>query len=145
MFSFTVFLFLFFFSFSDEMRDILLEAKDLLSSQEDSLVKKSQRWEERIAISNESWADSRSALCETLLKTSFAVRDAAKCMKCLKETAVLRCHECSSTKYLCGSCDQNLHGVFPFHDRDAIVNGHYQPIPPTLSRNSSGEWVTIGV
>ena len=109
------------------------------------MVKKSQRWEERIAISNESWVDSPSALCETVLKTRFAVRNEAKCMKCLKETAVQRCHECSSTKYLCGSCDQNLHGVFPFHDRDAIVNGHYQPIPPTLLKNSSGEWVTIGV
>ena len=127
------------------MADILLEAKDLLSSEEDSLVKKSQRWEERITISNESWADSRAALYETLLKASFAVKDANKCMKCFKETAVLRCNECSSTKYLCGSCDQNLHEVFPFHDRDAIVNGHYQPIPPTLSKNSSGEWVTIGM
>lgn len=65
-------------------------------------------------------------------------------MKCLKETAVLRCYECSFTKYLCGSCDQNLHEVFSFHDRDAIFNGHYQPIPPTSSKNSSGEWVTIG-
>ena len=127
------------------MTDILLEAKDLLSSEDKSFVKKSQRWEDRVSISNESWADSRTALCETLLKARFAVRDAANCMKCLKETAVLRCHECPSTKYLCGSCDKNLHEVFPFHDRDAIVNEHYQPIPPTLSMNSSGEWVTIGM
>lgn len=57
------------------MADILLEAKDMLSSEEDSLVKKSQRWEERITISNESWADSRAALYETLLKASFAVKN----------------------------------------------------------------------
>lgn len=112
---------------------ILLKAKDLLSLEEDNLVKKSQRWEERLTISNESRADSQAALYETLLKASFAVKDAIKCMKCLEETAVLRCDECSSSKYLCGSCEQNLHEVFPFHDRDAVFDGHYQPIPPTLS------------
>ena len=49
----------------------MLEAKDLLSSKMDSIAKKSQKWEERQATLNESWADSRSALYENLLKWSF--------------------------------------------------------------------------
>ena len=30
-------------------------------------------------------------------------------MKCLEEPAVLRCSECSATKYLCGLCYQYVH------------------------------------
>ena len=131
-------------TFPDQITDIMLEAKDLLSSKMDSITKKLQKWEERQATLNESWADSRSALYENLLKWSFAVKDANKCMKCLEEPAVMRCNECSATKYLCGPCDQYVHELAPLHVRDAIVNAHYQPIPPTLSKNSSGEWVTIG-
>ena len=92
-------------TFPDQITDITLEAKDLLSSKMDSIGKKSQKWEERQATLNESWADSRSALYENLLKWSFAVKDANKCMKCLEETAVMRFSECSATKYLCGPCD----------------------------------------
>ena len=120
----------------------MLEAKDLLPSKIDSIAKKkSQKWEERQATLNESWADSRSALYENLLKWSFAVKGANKCMKCLEEPAVMRWNECSATKYLCGPGDQYVHELAPLHDRDAIVNGHYQPIPPTLTKNSSGKWV----
>ena len=123
----------------------MMKATDLLSSEKDTVSKKTQRWEERTAMLNESWAESRASLYETLLKVNLAVKEETKCMKCLEEPAVLRCNECSGTKYLCGSCDQNLHELLPFHDRDAVINGHYQPIPPTLSKNSSGEWITIGM
>ena len=130
-------------TFPDQITDIMLEAKALLCSKMDSITKKSQKWEERQATLNERWADSRSALYENLLKWSFAVKDANKCMKCPEEPAVVRCNECSTTKYLCGPCDQYVCELSPLHNRDAIVNGHYQPIPPTLPKNSSGEWVTI--
>jgi len=52
-------------TFPDQITDIMLEAKGLLSKV-DSIAKKSQKWEERQATLNESWADS--ALYENLLK-----------------------------------------------------------------------------
>ena len=54
-------------TFADQNTDIMLEAKDLLSSKMDSMAKKSQKWEEQQATLNDSWADSRSALYENLL------------------------------------------------------------------------------
>jgi len=118
-------------TFPDQITDIMLDAKDFLSSKVDSIAKKIPKWEERQATLNESWADSGSALYENLLKCSFAT--------CLEEPAVMRCNGCSATKYLCGPCDQYVHERASLHDRDGIVNGHYQPIPPTLSKNSSGK------
>ncbi|KAK2561879.1 hypothetical protein P5673_015276 [Acropora cervicornis] len=111
--------------------------------QGDSVTKRTQNWAERANILNESWAESRAGLYKTMLKT-FAVKVGMACMQCLKEPAVIRCNECFTVTYLCGSCDQHLHELLPFHDRDAVVNECYQPIPPTLSKNSCGEWITIG-
>ena len=108
------------------------------------MTKRTQNWAERANILNESWAESRAGLYKTMLKT-FAVKVGMACMQCLKEPAVIRCNECFTVTYLCGSCDQHLHELLPFHDRDAVVNECYQPIPPTLSKNSCGEWITIGV
>ena len=101
-------------TFPDQITDRMLEAKDLLSSKMDSIANKTQKWEERQATINESWAESRSVLWENLLKWSFA--DANKCMKCLEEPAVIRCNKCSATKYLCGPCEQYVHILAPLHD-----------------------------
>ena len=127
-----------------DITTILMEAKDLLSSQGDGVARKPQKWAERTTVLNVSWAQWRVCLWETILKANFAVKEDTLCMKCLEEPAVIRCNECFTAKYLCGSCDQKVHELLPCHDRDAVVNGHYEPISPTLSRNCSGEWVTIG-
>ena len=95
-------------------------------------------------IHSTSWVESCACLWETILKANFAVKEDTLCMKCREEPAVIRCNECFTAKYLCGSCDQKVHELLPYHNRDAVVNGHYEPIPPTLSKNYSGEWVTIG-
>ena len=127
-----------------DITTILMEAKDLLSSQGDGVARKPQKWAERTTVLNESRAQSRVCLWETILKAIFAVKEDTLSMKCLEEPAVIRCNECFNAKYLCGSCDQKVHELLPCHDRDAVFNGHYEPISPTLSRNCSGEWVTIG-
>lgn len=56
----------------------------------------------------------------------------------------LKCHGCSASQHFCNGCDNIIHGYLPFHDRDAIVSGHYVPIPATTSRNSKGEWLIVG-
>ena len=136
--------FSFLFTELDDITTILMEAKDHLSSQGDGVARKPQKWAERTTVLNESWAESRACLWETILKANFAVKEDTLCMKCFEEPAVIRCNECFTAKYLCGYCDQKVHELLPFHDRDAVVKGHYEPIPPTLSRNCSGEWVTVG-
>ncbi|XP_044164397.1 uncharacterized protein LOC114964356 [Acropora millepora] len=92
---------------------------------------------------NESWAESRRTLCETVLKAHFTIPEDSTCCRCEEKFAVVRCHECPSTKHLCSNCDEMVHRSWPFHDRDVMVNGHYLPIPPTTSKGSDGEWVFV--
>ena len=65
------------------------------------------------------------------------------CCGCVEKVAVVRCHECPSTKHLCSDCDEIVHRSWPFHARDVMVNGHYLPIPPTTSKGSDGERVFV--
>lgn len=60
------------------------------------------------------------------------------------KAAVVKCDTCSSARHLCQGCDKTVHGTRPFHDRNAIVNGHYLPIPVTTSLGSNGEWEIVG-
>ena len=41
-------------------------------------------------------------------------------------------------KFFCPSCDQDVHSLLPFHDRDGYVNGFFQAIPPTVTIDESG-------
>ena len=126
------------------MEDILAEAKDLLTKWEEKAPVKIQNWEERQATLNQSWNDSRAELFEAVLKTQFAVAQAQQCSRCAQRQAVVRCCECHLNCHLCGKCDQEIHQFLPLHDRDAIINGHFRPIPPSVSAGSDGEWETIG-
>ena len=103
-----------------------------------------QKWSERQMLLNESWIESRSKIFKLLLQANFAVQEGGICQRCLEEVAMIKCNECSAIKYLCHGCDNSIHDYLPFHDRDAIINGHYVPIAATSSMNNKGEWVIVG-
>ena len=130
--------------FKGEMKEILLDAQELLVKWEKANPLKKQNWSDRQSSLNDSWSECRPTIFKSLLQSSFAVLEDVICQKCMCEVAVLRCQECSTTKHLCHSCDTSVHGFLPFHDREAIVYGHFVPIPSTTSRNSKGEWMTVG-
>lgn len=74
---------------------------------------------------NKSWEEHRSMTFKALLQATFAVPKDIMCQRCMHKTAVVKCNMCSSTQHLCHECDEILHESWPFHDRDAIANGHY--------------------
>ena len=131
-------------SFKAEMKDLLVDAQELMLKWQSGAPPKKQKWVNRQNLLNESWAESRRTLCETVLKAHFAIPEDSTCCRCVEKFAVVRCHQCPSNKHLCSDCDEMVHRSWPFHDRDVMVNGHYLPIPPTTSKGSDGEWVFVG-
>ena len=126
------------------MKDILLEANGLVVDWANSSPKRNKPWKEKRDTLNESWEEVRVQLLESLLKTKFGIdHDKLKCKRC-QEKAVVRCEECHPHKYLCGNCDVEIHQDHPFHDRDAVVNGRFQPISSSVSKNNKNDWITIG-
>ncbi|KAE8277874.1 hypothetical protein D5F01_LYC24086 [Larimichthys crocea] len=78
----------------------------------------------------------RAAMPE-LLNCKLAAETVTKkfCEKCKTADAVVRCLDCvpSGTQFLCPACDSTVHKKHVFHDREAMTDGFFQPIPPTSS------------
>lgn len=126
------------------MKEILMSVKELLVKWETKDPPKRQKWSERQATLNERWSESRAIICKAVFQSMFSIPEDEKCYSCSEKVAVVRCHECTRAKQLCSYCDQIMHERWPFHDRDALVNGHYIPISTTTSKGNDGEWVIVG-
>ena len=126
------------------MKEFLLETQELLQRLQESNPPKRQNWAERQTLLTESWEEQRSTIFKELLEATYAVPENIMCSRCLDKAAVVRCDMCSTIRHLCPECDQQVHESWPFHDRDAIVNGHYFPIPATTTWNSNGQWEIVG-
>lgn len=85
------------------------------------------------ACSTPSFLDEKSCISDT------------SCMKYRKDPAVIHCLDCHLHTRLCGLCNQSVHNFHPFHDCDAVKSGFPSPIPPTVSTDSDGEWIFVGV
>lgn len=66
------------------------------------------------------------------------------CSRCLNEAAVVWWNMSSTMQHLCPECDQKVHECWPFHDKNAMVNGCYFPIPETTAWSSNGQWKIVG-
>jgi len=120
----------------------LLEAKELLSGW--NLPLKTQTWQERRVAVIDSWSNLRSEMFCTLLKSHFALLK-IQCTVCGCNPAVIRCQECAN-KHLCSKCDNDIHQLMPFHDRDCVINGHYEAISSNLSLDSTcNNLITVGM
>jgi hypothetical protein len=129
------------------MNDVLADAKQLLSNWKCGGQRRKRTWDERQNTLSESWEEVRNGLMEVLLQTKFAVGSSEDflCESCSDARAVIRCEDCNVNRYVCGSCDVDIHKCQPFHDRVAILNGFHEPIPSTVSINSKEEWSTSTV
>ena len=66
------------------MKEILLEARELMDNWQKNDVPKKQKWAERQSSLNESWAESRSNVFEGILQCTFAVPEDGKCQSCMR-------------------------------------------------------------
>ena len=79
------------------MKEILLDAQELLVKWEKANPLKKQNWSDRQSSLNDSWSECRPTIFKSLLQSSFAVLEDVICQKCMCEVAALRCQECSTT------------------------------------------------
>ena len=119
---------------------ILKSANELLKEWRASKSPK-QNWGQRTAILNENWESVRALLMNAVV-SGYAV-DETRCMKCLEHIAEVSCYDCHTYTRLCGHCDQLVHKMQPFHDRDGSTSDFFKPIPPTVSLDSNGKWVLV--
>ena len=126
----------------DDFQSILEQTKIVLEEWRNSGNKKvAQQWGQRMQRLDESWKEKREDLFKAVLSNLSSTQD-GMCKHCHMNSAVVRCHSCKPND-LCYLCDQTLHVKSPLHDRDAYVNGHMKPIPPTMGVNENGDIITI--
>ena len=125
-----------------DLADVLNSANVLLQEWRAAKMPK-QNWLQRTSILNESWAALRGSLLNTLV--SAQAMGKTSCMKCRENLALIRCWDCHTHTRLCGDCDQLVHNSQPFHDRDAFTSGFLKPIPPTVSVDCDGNWISVGM
>lgn len=55
------------------------------------------------------------------------------CQQCKTADAVVRCLDCvpSGSQFFCSTCDSEIHRKNCFHNREAMFDGFFKPIPPT--------------
>lgn len=117
---------------TDNLDAALARCDKLLSSFDAS----SQSWEIRMVNLSTNWDNIRKLLLEAVLSCE-GLPLPNRCHMCLEGKVCIRCHDCPK-KFFCPSCDQDVHSLLPFHDRDGYVNGFFQAILPTVTIDESG-------
>lgn len=81
-----------------------------------------------------------------LLQTKFVVAsfDDLQCESYNSARAVICCEDCHQHRFVCVTCDLELHKGQPFHDREVIINGFYDPIPLTVRINNKNKSFAVG-
>ncbi|XP_078375746.1 uncharacterized protein LOC144659183 [Oculina patagonica] len=123
-----------------DLASVLEAANELLLEWRASKAPK-QNWGQRSTILNESWVSLRETLMNTTV-SGYAVNETS-CMKCSEHVAVVRCYDCHIHTRLCGHCHQLIHEMQPFHDRDGSTGGFWKPIPPIVSLDCDGQWISV--
>ncbi|XP_034546316.1 uncharacterized protein LOC117817673 isoform X2 [Notolabrus celidotus] len=95
-------------------------------------------WETRQTLSDEKWEHARPQLLELMLSAEKTPLE--PCDHCNSEQAVIRCRDCLPKELFCSKCDVSIHQHGVLHNRDSLVKGFYEAIPPTcfVSVNENG-------
>ncbi|XP_038154923.1 uncharacterized protein LOC119792381 isoform X2 [Cyprinodon tularosa] len=89
----------------------------------------STNWSTRKSIFSESWKAERPRLVNTLAAQHSV--SAPFCQQCGKNPSALRCRDCLPHPFFCEKCDVMMHTRHVFHNRETIIAGFFQPLPPT--------------
>ena len=102
-------------------------------------------WQKRMANLNENWESVREAIFENVVCSFAPPSSPLPCCKCSTNEAVLRCWECGVDRFLCASCDEEVHQCQPFHDREVWSNGYFQYILPTQTVSQDSKLIHVGM
>ncbi|CAL8294689.1 unnamed protein product [Arctogadus glacialis] len=98
-------------------------------------ISSASSWTFRQQKSSERWTEARPNHLQCLIEKE-AVGHPLCCL-CHKP-AVIRCRECLPEEWFCGDCDVLHHKKQPLHNRECLIRGFFEPIPPT-TRVMKGE------
>ncbi|XP_029948658.1 uncharacterized protein LOC115389289 [Salarias fasciatus] len=90
-------------------------------------------WEQRQLLTNAKMKIARTTLLDSKLSAERLITQ--KCHRCSAQEAVVRCLDCVplDVEFLCAKCDVEAHKRNIFHDREALIHGFLEPIPPTTA------------
>lgn len=110
-----------------ELRDTLAE---VLIPETTNVV---SAWEQRQLLTNAKMKIARTTLLDSKLSAERLITQ--KCHRCSAQEAVVRCLDCVplDMEFLCAKCDVEAHKRNVFHDREALIHGFLEPIPPTTA------------
>ena len=128
------------FSTEDTLEATLAKGHNFLSSF--GVPASFRNRETRMMNLSSSWDSSMKKLFEAVL--AFKSLPSPNCCNfCFRGKVQVRCAE-SPVKFMRSSCDENVHKVLLFHNRDAYVNRHFHAIPPTVVIDEKGNTQTTG-
>ncbi|XP_032232016.2 uncharacterized protein LOC116605656 isoform X1 [Nematostella vectensis] len=116
--------------------------KDIVEEWCSKNKKPKQCWTDRQEQLHESWAETRPSLFAAALSARFSPPESDICQVCTVNKVSIRCLMCKEG-LLCGPCDQERHADAPFHDRDILIDGHYEALPNYVSKSALGEWIDV--
>ncbi|XP_058618184.1 uncharacterized protein LOC131531441 [Onychostoma macrolepis] len=103
---------------------------DILTSYPSAEPQKSSAssWSFRQQKASERWKEARPYHLKCLIATEAVGQPL--CWLC-HEPAVIRCRECLPEEWFCGDCDVLHHKKQPLHNRECVIHGFFEAIPPT--------------
>ncbi|KAK9970282.1 hypothetical protein ABG768_026237 [Culter alburnus] len=85
-------------------------------------------WSFRQQKASKRWKEARPYHLQCLIAKE-AVGHPSCCL--CHEPAVIRCRECLPEDWFCGDCDVLHHKKQPLHNRESVIHGFFEAIPPT--------------
>ena len=122
-----------FYHTDQSLEEVLAKCQAVLDSFESM---EDIKWERRMGSLNENWEASRPLIFQAIL-LSQNPGISQQCDICHKDPWLLRCDECSGRR-MCHKCDTTMHEELLFHDREALIDGCFRHIPPTVIMNEYG-------
>ncbi|XP_058639294.1 uncharacterized protein LOC131544819 [Onychostoma macrolepis] len=112
------------------LKKILERLSDILTSYLSAEPQKSSAssWSFRQQKASERWKEARPYHLKCLIATEAVGQPL--CWLC-HEPAVIRCRECLPEEWFCGDCDVLHHKKQPLHNRECVIHGFSEAIPPT--------------
>ncbi|XP_034149558.1 uncharacterized protein LOC105009293 isoform X3 [Esox lucius] len=108
----------------ERLSDILASCPSAAQPQSSS----ASSWSFRQQKASERWKEARPYHLKCLISKE-AVGHPLCCL--CNEPAVIRCRECLPEEWFCGDCDVLHHKKQPLHNRECVIHGFFESIPPT--------------
>ncbi|KAI4799985.1 hypothetical protein KUCAC02_016523 [Chaenocephalus aceratus] len=92
-------------------------------------LKASLDWGTRKSLFSERWKTERPRLVNNTVEQEDVANRI--CQQCGSKPAAVRCRDCRPSPFFCTECDVGMHTRHVLHNRDAMIAGFFQPLPPS--------------